>query len=102
MRGSAQALLWLAAAAWCSHCSRVALFSYVISVGGTQWGRPDRAQGITTATEVTADSVTGSFITSGGGFSNRYAMPEYQVWQPFAVLALVEPWCRGLLTLVHV
>ena len=49
---------------------------YVTSVGGTQIGRYKDTP--TDQVEVVADSVTGSFITSGGGFSNRYAQPSYQ------------------------
>lgn len=60
----------------------------VTSVGGTQMARPIPGQA---PLEVVADSATGSFITSGGAFSNRYAMPAYQAYDVKQYLAHAKP-----------
>lgn len=48
---------------------------YATAVGGTQILRHDPT---VPRSEFTSDSVTGSMITTGGGFSSRYAAPTYQ------------------------
>lgn len=50
---------------------------YITSVGGTIMGRVDD-NGNGKMEEVVSDVLSGSFITTGGGFSYRYAQPYYQ------------------------
>lgn len=50
---------------------------YVLAIGGTQLLRDEDGSGKTVLKEHVSDSVTGSFITTGGGFSGRYPPPDF-------------------------
>eukprot|EP00128_Syssomonas_multiformis_P004178 Colp12_sorted_trinity150504_noHs@17101 len=53
---------------------------WVLSIGGTQVGGPNNV-------EIVSDSKTGSVITTGGGFSDNWPIPE---WQAAAVKNFLE------------